>query len=223
MLRSAASLFANNAPKLLAARLPSGMSAGAFGPATNTLMVRQQQTMPVVDSSNPLPKKGYSPFGTKQSSMAEWSLARLDDLLNWGRKGSIWPLTFGLACCAVEMMHIAAPRYDMDRYGVVFRASPRQADVIIVAGTLTNKMAPALRKVYDQMPEPRWVISMGSCANGGGYYHYSYSVVRGCDRIIPVDIYVPGCPPTAEALMYGVLQLQKKVKRMKTLQMWYRK
>ncbi|XP_022228320.1 NADH-quinone oxidoreductase subunit B 2 [Drosophila obscura] len=192
-------------------------------PQLNGFLVRRQQTLPVVDSSQALEKKGYSPFGTKQTSVAEWSLARLDDLLNWGRKGSIWPLTFGLACCAVEMMHIAAPRYDMDRYGVVFRASPRQADVIIVAGTLTNKMAPALRKVYDQMPEPRWVISMGSCANGGGYYHYSYSVVRGCDRIIPVDIYVPGCPPTAEALMYGVLQLQKKVKRMKTLQMWYRK
>jgi len=167
-------------------------------------------------------KKPYSPF-QNTNNMAEYAVARLDDLLNWGRKGSLWPLTFGLACCAVEMMHIAAPRYDMDRYGVVFRASPRQADVIIVAGTLTNKMAPALRKVYDQMPEPRWVISMGSCANGGGYYHYSYSVVRGCDRIIPVDIYVPGCPPTAEALMYGILQLQKKVKRMKTLQMWYRK
>lgn len=121
------------------------------------------------------------------------------------------------------MNYYVSLQYDMDRYGVVFRASPRQADVIIVAGTLTNKMAPALRKVYDQMPEPRWVISMGSCANGGGYYHYSYSVVRGCDRIIPVDIYVPGCPPTCEALMYGVLQLQKKVKRMKTLQMWYRK
>ncbi|XP_075154584.1 NADH-quinone oxidoreductase subunit B 2-like [Haematobia irritans] len=220
MLRSAASILANKGPKL-ATGIPS--TIGVFGPALNNLIVRQQQTMPVVDSNTSLPKKGYSPFGTKQSSMAEWSLARLDDLLNWGRKGSIWPLTFGLACCAVEMMHIAAPRYDMDRYGVVFRASPRQADVIIVAGTLTNKMAPALRKVYDQMPEPRWVISMGSCANGGGYYHYSYSVVRGCDRIIPVDIYVPGCPPTAEALMYGVLQLQKKVKRMKTLQMWYRK
>lgn len=166
--------------------------------------------------------KPYSPF-QNTNSWGEYAVARLDDLLNWGRKSSMWPLTFGLACCAVEMMHIAAPRYDMDRFGVVFRASPRQADVIIVAGTLTNKMAPALRKVYDQMPEPRWVISMGSCANGGGYYHYSYSVVRGCDRIIPVDIYVPGCPPTAEALMYGVLQLQKKVKRMKTLQMWYRK
>ncbi|KAH8278135.1 NADH-quinone oxidoreductase subunit B 2 [Drosophila bipectinata] len=195
-------------------------------PLTSVLysnLVRHQNTLPIAKTSEELPKKGYSPFGNKQASAAEWSLARLDDLLNWGRKGSIWPLTFGLACCAVEMMHIAAPRYDMDRYGVVFRASPRQADVIIVAGTLTNKMAPALRKVYDQMPEPRWVISMGSCANGGGYYHYSYSVVRGCDRIIPVDIYVPGCPPTAEALMYGVLQLQKKVKRMKTLQMWYRK
>merc|ERR1712181_142272 len=130
-----------------------------------------------------------------KANKVEWALARVDDLVNWGRKGSLWPLTFGLACCAVEMMHIAAPRYDMDRYGIVFRASPRQADVIIVAGTLTNKMAPAFRKVYDQMPEPRWVVSMGSCANGGGYYHYSYAVVRGCDRIVPVDIYVPGCPP----------------------------
>jgi len=166
---------------------------------------------------------GYSPFKVDfKQNKVEWALARVDDLVNWGRKGSLWPLTFGLACCAVEMMHIAAPRYDMDRHGIVFRASPRQADVIIVAGTLTNKMAPAFRKVYDQMPEPRWVVSMGSCANGGGYYHYSYAVVRGCDRIVPVDIYVPGCPPTAEALMYGFLQLQKKVKRMQSAQAWYR-
>lgn len=140
-------------------------------------------------------------------------VAQLDKLAGWAQSGSLWPMTFGLACCAVEMMHTAASRYDLDRYGTVFRPSPRQSDVMIVAGTLTNKMAPALRKVYDQMAEPRWVISMGSCANGGGYYHYSYAVVRGCDRVVPVDIYVPGCPPTAEALLYGVLQLQKKIKR----------
>ncbi len=140
-------------------------------------------------------------------------LAQADKLVNWARTGSLWPMTFGLACCAVEMIHAYMPRYDLDRFGVITRASPRHSDVMIVAGTLTNKMAPALRRVYDQMPEPRWVLSMGSCANGGGYYHYSYAVVRGCDRIVPVDIYVPGCPPTAEALVYGILQLQRKIKR----------
>ena len=118
-----------------------------------------------------------------------------DDLITWARTGSLMWMTFGLACCAIEMMQMSMPRYDAERFGFAPRASPRQSDVMIVAGTLTNKMAPALRKVYDQMPEPRYVISMGSCANGGGYYHYSYSVVRGCDRIVPVDIYVPGCPP----------------------------
>ena len=136
----------------------------------------------------------------------------MDQIANWARQGSLWPMTFGLACCAIEMMHLSTPRYDQDRLGIIFRASPRQSDVMIVAGTLTNKMAPALRQVYDQMPDPRWVISMGSCANGGGYYHYSYSVTRGCDRIVPVDIYVPGCPPTSEALMYGIFQLQKKMR-----------
>ena len=145
------------------------------------------------------------------------TIAKLDDVINWARTGSLWWMTFGLACCAVEMMQANMPRWDLERFGFAPRASPRQSDVMIVAGTLTNKMAPALRKVYDQMPEPRYVISMGSCANGGGYYHYSYSVVRGCDRIVPVDIYIPGCPPTAEALVYGVMQLQRKIRRTGTL------
>ena len=136
-----------------------------------------------------------------------------DDLIAWPRTGSIYWMTFGLACCAIEMMQVMMPRYDLERFGSFPRASPRQSDLMIVAGTLTNKMASALRKVYDQMPEPRYVISMGSCANGGGYYHFSYSVVRGCDRIVPVDIYVPGCPPSAEALLYGILMLQKKIRR----------
>jgi NADH-quinone oxidoreductase subunit B len=143
--------------------------------------------------------------------------AGVDDLITWARTGSLMWMTFGLACCAVEMMQASMPRYDLERYGFAPRASPRQSDVMIVAGTLVNKMAPALRKVYDQMPEPRYVISMGSCANGGGYYYFSYSTVRGCDRIVPVDIYVPGCPPTAEALLYGVLQLQKKIRRTGTI------
>ncbi|KAI9331664.1 NADH-ubiquinone oxidoreductase [Zopfochytrium polystomum] len=173
--------------------------------------------------SAPLVKANPYNLPAPINNAAEVILTTLDSVFNWTRTSSPWPMTFGLACCAVEMMHMAASRYDQDRIGIVFRASPRQSDIMIVAGTLTNKMAPALRKVYDQMPEPRWVVSMGSCANGGGYYHYSYSVVRGCDRIVPVDIYVPGCPPTAEALFYGMLQLQKKMRRDKSTQMWYRK
>ncbi|KAB2901955.1 MAG: NADH-quinone oxidoreductase subunit B [Xanthomonadales bacterium] len=156
------------------------------------------------DAENPLIQRGFA-------------TASLDALINWARTGSMWPVTFGLACCAVEMMHASAARLDLDRYGVIYRPSPRQSDVMIVAGTLVNKMAPALRKVYDQMPDPKWVISMGSCANGGGYYHYSYAVVRGCDRIVPVDVYVPGCPPTAEALIHGILQLQQKIRRTNTI------
>ncbi|HAJ46557.1 MAG TPA: NADH-quinone oxidoreductase subunit B [Alphaproteobacteria bacterium] len=140
-------------------------------------------------------------------------VANAEDVINWARTGSLMWMLFGLACCGVEMMHASMPRYDLERFGIAPRGTPRHSDVMIVAGTLTNKMAPALRKVYDQMPEPRYVISMGSCANGGGYYHYSYSVVRGCDRIVPVDIYIPGCPPSAEALVYGFMLLQKKIRR----------
>ena len=137
----------------------------------------------------------------------------VDAMVHWARTGSLMWNTFGLACCAVEMMQTAMPRYDMERLGVAPRGSPRHSDLLIVSGTVCNKMAPPLRKIYDQMAEPRYVISMGSCANGGGYYHYSYSVVRGCDRIIPVDIYVPGCPPSAEALLYGIFLLQRKIRR----------
>ena len=127
----------------------------------------------------------------------------IDKAVRWSRTQSMWPVTFGLACCAIEMMAAGSAKYDLARYGMeVFRASPRQADLMIVAGRVSQKMSPVLRQVYDQMADPKWVISMGSCANGGGYYHYSYSVVRGCDRIVPVDIYVPGCPPSAEALLY---------------------
>ncbi len=169
--------------------------------------------------------QGYNPtdedpfFKQVNSELADQGFftAPADAVINWARTGSLMWMTFGLACCAVEMMQASMPRYDLERFGMAPRASPRQSDLMIVAGTLTNKMAPALRKVYDQMPEPRYVVSMGSCANGGGYYHYSYSVVRGCDRIVPVDVYVPGCPPTAEALVYGLLQLQKKIRREGTI------
>jgi len=164
-----------------------------------------------------------SPRARKWNRKLIRSSTDFDKIVSWARNGSMWPLSFGLACCSIEMMHASMPRYDQDRLGIIFRASPRQADVMIVAGTVTNKMASAVRQCYDQMPDPKWVISMGSCANGGGYYHYSYSVVRGVDRILPVDIYVPGCPPTSEALLYGMFQLQKKIRRTKVTRMWYRK
>ena len=170
-------------------------------------------------AQDPMPGAALGSLENMSDDLADkgFLIAKLDDVVNWAQTGSLWWMTFGLACCAIEMMHCSMPRYDLERFGVAPRASPRQSDVMIVAGTLTNKMAPALRKLYDQMSEPRYVISMGSCANGGGYYHYSYSVVRGCDRIVPVDVYVPGCPPTAEALLYGILQLQKKIRRTATI------
>jgi NADH-quinone oxidoreductase subunit B len=135
--------------------------------------------------------------------------ANVDKLVNWSRTYSTWPVTFGLACCALEMMATAMAHYDISRFGMeIFRASPRQADLMIVAGTLTKKMAPVMRKVYDQMPEPKWVLAMGACACSGGIFR-SYPVVQGADKIVPVDIYVPGCPPRPEALLFAILELQK--------------
>jgi NADH-quinone oxidoreductase subunit B len=139
----------------------------------------------------------------------------IEQAVNWARKGSLWPLTFGLACCAIEMMAAVSARYDIDRYGAgVFRASPRQSDLMIVAGTVCRRMAPVIRKIYDQMPEPKYVIAMGSCATSGNIYN-SYAVVQGVDRFVPVDIYVPGCPPTPEALFDGILKLQQKIMKQK--------
>ncbi|RUM87382.1 MAG: NADH-quinone oxidoreductase subunit B [Thermodesulfatator sp.] len=150
--------------------------------------------------------------GVRQIPDTPVFISPVDYLINWARTGSLWPITFGLACCAIEMMATGASHHDLDRFGIIFRASPRQADVLIVAGTVTKKMAPIVRRVYDQMPEPRYVIAMGSCACTGGVFR-TYSVVQGCDEFLPVDIYIPGCPPRPEALMYGLRRLQEKIRR----------
>ncbi len=142
----------------------------------------------------------------------------LDNVINWGRRSSMWPVTFGLACCAIEMMACGAAKYDLDRFGIIFRASPRQADVMIVAGTVTRKMAPVVRKVYEQMPLPKWVIAMGACATSGGIFN-TYSTVQGVDDVIPVDFYIPGCPPRPEALYDALLALQEKIKKEKVVRM----
>ncbi|KAB8232855.1 NuoB/complex I 20 kDa subunit family protein [Aspergillus alliaceus] len=206
---SAYTTSARDTSNLLAFRTGQTRQSSTWNPHTVTKLPTQEQ--------------GIAHTRDEKTGKLQHILTTTDQLINWARQGSLWPLTFALACCGIEMMHVSMPRYDQDRLGIIFRASPRQADVMIVAGTVTNKMAPALRQLYDQMPDPKWVISMGSCANGGGYYYYSYSVVRGVDRVVPVDIYVPGCPPTSEALMHAIFQLQKKMKRTKVTRMWYRR
>ena len=156
-------------------------------------------------------------MGIEEKLPAGVLLTTVEGLTGWMRKNSLWPATFGLACCAIEMMATGAGRYDLARFGMeVFRASPRQADLMIVAGRVSQKMAPVLRQIYDQMPNPKWVLSMGVCASSGGMFN-NYAIVQGVDHIVPVDIYVPGCPPTAEALLYGLIQLQNKIKRTSTI------
>ena len=153
------------------------------------------------------------------------AITTLDQIYNWSRKNSLWPMMFGLACCAIEMISTAASRYDFSRFGMeVMRPSPRQADVMIVSGTVTKKMVPNIVRLYNQMPEPKYVVSMGACANGGGPFKYGYSVVPGIDKYLPVDIYIPGCPPTPEALLNGLMKLQKKIEQesIKTVR-WYQK
>ncbi|HLV80694.1 MAG TPA: NADH-quinone oxidoreductase subunit B family protein [Chthonomonadaceae bacterium] len=167
-------------------------------------MARTVTEISLHDSATPTPT--FGPGGQP------FALARLDELVNWARRNSLWPLTFGLACCAIEMMAAVSSRFDLSRFGAeVFRASPRQADVMIVAGRVSTKMGPVLRQIYDQMPNPKWVISMGACASTGGVYN-NYAIIQGVDQIVPVDIYVPGCPPSPDALIYGILKLQEKIK-----------
>jgi NADH-quinone oxidoreductase subunit B len=181
-------------------------------------MPKRVETIVLHDSTTPV-------FGDMQKG-GNVVITSVDTLLNQARANSLWPLTFGLACCAIEMMGMVSARFDVARFGMErFSATPRQADVMIIAGRLSKKMAPVLRQIYDQMPEPKWVISMGACASSGGVYN-NYAIVQGSDQVVPVDVYVPGCPPSPDALIYGILKLQEKIKRgknpqnLKDLKLW---
>ncbi|RYG87995.1 NADH-quinone oxidoreductase subunit B [bacterium] len=168
-------------------------------------MPKKVETLVLHDSSTPT-------FGDIQRG-GNVVVTSVETLLNQARANSLWPVTFGLACCAIEMMGSAGARFDLARFGSeAFRATPRQADVMIIAGRLSKKMAPVLRQIYDQMPEPKWVISMGACASSGGVYN-NYAIVQGTDQVVPVDVYVPGCPPSPDALLYGIMKLQEKIRR----------
>ncbi len=179
---------------------------GCSSPATCTCGARARLTGAVRGRGSALPPRGF---------MAEHDLPILttsvEKMVQWARRSAIWPVTFGLACCAIEMMAMSCGRYDIARFGAeVFRGSPRQSDLMIVAGRLSRKMAPVLRRIYDQMPEPKWVISMGACASCGGVFD-NYAIVQGVDQVVPVDVFVPGCPPRPESLIYGIVQLQRKI------------